>query len=189
MAEGPKTILITGSTDGVGRRVAERLAGPGVRLVIHGRDRARGESLKRAIEKAGGEAALHLADLSSLEETRRLAETVLRSERRLDVLVNNAGIGTGGDKASRRESRDGHELTFAINYLAGFLLTRLLLPLLKASAPARIVNVASAGQQALDFSDVMLTKGYSGPRAYRQSKLAQILFTVDLAEELKGTAA
>ncbi len=187
MAEGPKTILITGSTDGVGRRVAERLAGPGVRLVIHGRDRARGESLKRAIEKAGGEAALHLADLSSLEETRRLAETVLRSERRLDVLVNNAGIGTGGDKASRRESRDGHELTFAINYLAGFLLTRLLLPLLKASAPARIVNVASAGQQALDFSDVMLIKGYSGPRAYRQSKLAQILFTVDLAEELKGT--
>src|SRR6202040_3398234 len=89
--------------------------------------------------------------------------------------------------SGRQTSADGHELRFAVNYLSGFLLTHLLLPLLKASAPARIVNVASAGQQAIDFSDVMLTRHYSGAAAYRQSKLAQILFTVDLADELKGS--
>ncbi|RUW89154.1 SDR family NAD(P)-dependent oxidoreductase, partial [Mesorhizobium sp. M8A.F.Ca.ET.023.01.1.1] len=104
---------------------------------------------------------------------------------RLDVLINNAGVGTAGDK--RQTSADGHELRFAVNYLAGFLLTSELLPLLRASAPARIVNVASAGQQAIDFNDVMLTHGYSGVRAYCQSKLAQILFTMDLAEQLKGS--
>jgi NAD(P)-dependent dehydrogenase (short-subunit alcohol dehydrogenase family) len=104
------------------------------------------------------------------------------------VLVNNAGIGTtvpGGDR--RAESRDGHELRFAVNYLAPFLLTRLLLPLLRTSAPSRIVNVSSIGQMPIDFSDVMLHRGYSGVRAYCQSKLAQILFTFDLAEELAGT--
>ncbi len=102
----------------------------------------------------------------------------------LDVLVNNAGIGTAGN--AREVSADGYELRFAVNYLAGFLLARLLLPDLKKRAPARIVNVASAGQQTIDFSDVMLTRGYSGGRAYRQSKLAQILFTIDVAEELNG---
>ena len=104
----------------------------------------------------------------------------------LDVLVNNAGIGTAGN--AREVSADGFELRFAVNYLAGFLLTRLLLPLLEKRAPSRIVNVASAGQQAIDFDDVMLTRGYSGVRAYCQSKLAQILFTIDLAEELKDRA-
>jgi NAD(P)-dependent dehydrogenase (short-subunit alcohol dehydrogenase family) len=102
-------------------------------------------------------------------------------------MVNNAGIGTAGPRGTRQTSVDGHELRFAVNYLAGFLLTRLLLPLLRATAPSRIVNVSSAGQQAIDFDDVMLTRGYSGTRAYCQSKLAQILFTVDLAEELKGS--
>ena len=106
---------------------------------------------------------------------------------RLDLLVNNAGIGTAGGGPRRRTSVDGNELRFAVNYLAGFLLTHRLLPLLKASAPARIVNVSSAGQQAIDFADVMLIKDYSGTRAYCQSKLAQILFTVDLARELEGT--
>ena len=106
---------------------------------------------------------------------------------RLDLLINNAGIGTAGNAPGRQTSADGHELRFAVNYLAGFLLTRLLLPLLKASTPARIVNVSSAGQQAIDFSDVMLTRHYSGGAAYRQSKLAQILFTVDLADELEGS--
>ena len=90
-------------------------------------------------------------------------------------------------RGTRQTSADGHELRFAVNYLAGFLLTRLLLPLLEASAPARIVNVSSAGQQAIDFADVMLTRGYSGTRAYCQSKLAQILFTIDLAAELRGS--
>jgi NAD(P)-dependent dehydrogenase (short-subunit alcohol dehydrogenase family) len=106
---------------------------------------------------------------------------------RLDILINNAGVGTGGQDSKRQVSADGYELRFAVNYLAGFLLTSELLPLLKASAPARIANVASAGQQAIDFGDMMLTHGYSGVRAYCQSKLAQILFTIDLAEQLKGT--
>jgi NAD(P)-dependent dehydrogenase (short-subunit alcohol dehydrogenase family) len=101
----------------------------------------------------------------------------------IDVLLNNAGIGTAG--GGREVSTDGFELRFAVNYLAGFLLTRLLMPLVEARAPSRIVNVSSAGQQAIDFDDVMLTRGYSGVRAYCQSKLAQILFTFDLAEELK----
>jgi NAD(P)-dependent dehydrogenase (short-subunit alcohol dehydrogenase family) len=106
---------------------------------------------------------------------------------RLDLLINNAGIGTAGAVPGRQTSIDGHELRFAVNYLAGFLLTYELLPLLKAAAPARIVNVSSAGQQAIDFSDVMLTRSYSGVAAYCQSKLAQILFTIDLAQELKGS--
>jgi NAD(P)-dependent dehydrogenase (short-subunit alcohol dehydrogenase family) len=102
-------------------------------------------------------------------------------------LINNAGIGVGRPGARRQTSPDGHELRFAVNYLSGFLLTHLLLPLLKVSGPARIVNVASAGQQAIDFNDVVLTRRYSGTRAYCQSKLAQIMFTFDLSEELAGS--
>lgn len=135
----------------------------------------------------GGKAEVLIADLSSLTEVRRLADAVRERTDRLDVLINNAGVGTGGQGAKRQVSADGYELRFAVNYLAGFVLASELLPLLEAGAPARIVNVASAGQQAIDFSDVMLTRGYSGVRAYCQSKLAQILFTIDLAEQLKGT--
>jgi NAD(P)-dependent dehydrogenase (short-subunit alcohol dehydrogenase family) len=127
------------------------------------------------------------ADLASLAETRRLAERVIADNKRLDVFISNAGIGSQNEGPQRQESRDGHELRFAVNYLAGFLLARLLLPLLKASAPSRIVNVASLGQHPIDFSDVMITNGYSGSRAYAQSKLSQIMFTVDLADELKGS--
>src|SRR5271154_622749 len=179
-----RTALITGSTDGVGRYVAERLAAEGARVIVHGRDRARGEAVVERIERQGGDARLLVADLSSLAEVRLLAEAVKRETDGLDALVNNAGIGTSG--AQRELSGDGFELRFAVNYLAGFLLTRQLLPMLASREAARIVNVASAGQQAIDFSDVMLTHGYSGVRAYRQSKLAQILFTVDLAKELAG---
>lgn len=181
------TALITGATDGVGRLVAKQLAAKGFRMIVHGRSRERGESLVREIEAAGGKASFLAADLSSLAEVRKLADAVRAATDRLELLVNNAGIGSAGAVPGRELSADGHELRFAVNYLAGFLLTRLLLPLVKASAPARIVNVASAGQQAIDFDDVMLEKDYSGTRAYRQSKLAQILFTVDLAEELKGS--
>jgi NAD(P)-dependent dehydrogenase (short-subunit alcohol dehydrogenase family) len=180
-----KTILITGSTDGVGRRVAQRLGGMGARVLIHGRDKARGAKVVDDLRAAGAEAAFYPADLASLAEVRRLAIAVRKDRDRLDVLINNAGLGPGSAPA-RRESADGHELLFAVNYLAGFLLAALLLPLLRAAAPSRIVNVSSAGQEAIDFGDVMLTRGYSGARAYRQSKLAQILFTFDLAEALKG---
>jgi NAD(P)-dependent dehydrogenase (short-subunit alcohol dehydrogenase family) len=181
------TALITGATDGVGRLVARQLAAKGFRTIVHGRSRERGASLVREIEAAGGKATFLAADLAALAEVRRLADAVRATTDRLELLVNNAGIGSAGPTPGRQVSADGHELRFAVNYLAGFLLTRLLLPLVRASAPARIVNVASAGQQAIDFDDVMLETGYSGTRAYRQSKLAQILFTVDLAEELKGS--
>jgi NAD(P)-dependent dehydrogenase (short-subunit alcohol dehydrogenase family) len=180
-----KTALVTGATDGVGRVVAGALGRDGWRVLLHGRDRPRGEALVREIAQAGGKATFLAADLASLAEVRRLAAEVRGATDRLELLINNAGIGTAG--SGRQTSADGHELRFAVNYLAGFLLTHELLALIKASAPARIVNVSSAGQQAIDFSDVMLTRHYSGVAAYCQSKLAQILFTVDLAEELKGT--
>jgi NAD(P)-dependent dehydrogenase (short-subunit alcohol dehydrogenase family) len=182
-----KTALITGSTDGVGRMVAKRLGADGWRILVHGRDRARGQEVVAAIGKAGGDAELLIADLSSLAEVRRLAGDVQCATSRLDLLINNAGTGSGGPQGVRQESADGHELRFAVNYLSGFLLTDLLLPLLKKSIPARIVNVSSAGQEAIDFADVMLMREYGGLRAYKQSKLAQIMFTIDLARELDGS--
>jgi NAD(P)-dependent dehydrogenase (short-subunit alcohol dehydrogenase family) len=176
-----KTILVTGSTDGLGLAMARRLAAMGAGLLVHGRSPAK---LERALGglPAGHDAGPHgyLADLSSLEETRRLARDIAAEHERLDVLVNNAGIVAG----ERRTSRDGHELTFAVNYLSHFLLTLELLPLLRSSGPARIVNVSSMGQQAIDFDDVMLERAYSPMRAYAQSKLAQIMFTFELAGQL-----
>jgi NAD(P)-dependent dehydrogenase (short-subunit alcohol dehydrogenase family) len=179
-----RTALVTGATDGVGAVVARQLGASGLRVLVHGRDQERGARVVHDIRQAGGEAAFLAADLASLAEVRRLAEAVRAETDRLCLLINNAGVGSAGP--GRQVSADGHELRFAVNYLAGFLLTRLLLDLLRSNAPARIVNVASAGQQAIEFDDVMLTRGYSGSRAYRQSKLAQILFTVDLAAELDG---
>ena len=183
-----KTVLITGSTDGVGRYVAAKLAAAGASVLIHGRDEARAKTLADEIRREGhGEATFYQADLSSLAGARKLAETVIAGHQRLDVFISNAGIGSMSLGPERRISADGLELRFAVNYLSGFLLARLLLPLLKASAPSRIVNVASLGQHPLDFDDVMLTKGYTGTRAYAQSKLAQIMFTIDLAQELDGS--
>jgi NAD(P)-dependent dehydrogenase (short-subunit alcohol dehydrogenase family) len=182
-----KTILITGATDGVGRKVAVELGRQGAKVLVHGRNRQRAEEVMAEIAGGGGTAAFYPADLSSLAEVRALAAAIAKDHQRLDVLINNAGIGTRSGGPQRRTSVDGHELRFAVNYLAGFLLTRLLLPLLRTSTPARIVNVASAGQSPIDFSDVMLTRGYSGAQAYTQSKLAQIMFTFDLAEELAGS--
>jgi NAD(P)-dependent dehydrogenase (short-subunit alcohol dehydrogenase family) len=183
-----KTILVTGSTDGVGRYVASRLAAAGAKVLVHGRDRERATTLIEEIKRQGrGDAVFYQADLSSLAGTRQLADAVMAGHQRLDVFISNAGIGSRSLGSERRTSADGHELRFAVNYLSGFLLAYLLLPLLKAGAPSRIVNVASLGQHPLDFDDVMLTKGYSGTRAYAQSKLAQIMFTIDLAEELRGS--
>src|SRR5580692_9820447 len=183
-----KTALITGSTDGVGRYVAAGLAAAGANILIHGRDKERAKSLIDQIVRDGHAApTFYQADLSSMAGTRELAKAVLADHKRLDLFISNAGIGSRTQGAERRTSADGHELRFAVNYLSGFLLAHLLLPTIKASAPSRVVNVASLGQHPIDFDDVMITKGYNGGRAYAQSKLSQIMFTIDLAEELKGT--
>jgi NAD(P)-dependent dehydrogenase (short-subunit alcohol dehydrogenase family) len=182
-----KTILVTGATDGLGRGLVRALAKSGAILLLHGRDARRTDALAAELSAAGATVRTYLADLASLDEVRTFAAGVLARETRLDVLINNAGIGTTVPTSGRDESRDGHELRFAVNYLSHYLLTRELLPLLRKSAPARIVNVSSIGQAAIDFSDPMLTRGYSGVRAYCQSKLAQILWTIDLADELRDS--
>lgn len=182
-----QTILVTGATDGLGRGVATELAGAGATVLVHGRGEERGTATVDQIAETTGNDALrwYRADLSSLAEVRDLADRVLAEEARLDVLVANAGIGVTlpGD-GKRMESRDGYELRFAINYLAHFALVRSLLPMIVDSAPARIVNVTSAGQAPIDFDDVMLERGYTGVQAYCQSKLAQVMLTIDLGEEL-----
>ncbi len=177
-----QTVLVTGATDGLGRAVARALAARGATVLVHGRDRRRGAETIREIREATGseQIHLHLADFSSLAEVRRLAADVRAEHDRLDVLVNNAGV----YMSDRREGAEGYELTFTVNHLAHFLLTNLLLSLLRASAPARIVNVASIGQAPIDFRDPLLERRYDGFRAYAQSKLAQISFTFELAERL-----
>jgi NAD(P)-dependent dehydrogenase (short-subunit alcohol dehydrogenase family) len=182
-----QTILVTGATDGLGRALAERLAAGGATVLVHGRHPDRASQAVTEIHAATGNDRVRpvLGDFSSLTQVRDLAEAIRDEHDRLNGLVNNAGIGSTvpGD-GRRQESQDGHELRFAVNYLAGFLLTRLLLPTLRRSAPARIVHVASAGQAPIDFDDIMSTRHYSGVHAYRQSKLAQIMFTFDIAEQL-----
>jgi NAD(P)-dependent dehydrogenase (short-subunit alcohol dehydrogenase family) len=175
------TVLVTGATDGLGRGLATRLAGEGATVLAHARSEERGREALGELLDGPGDVRLVVGDLASLSAVRALADQV---PDRLDVLVNNAGIGFAG---ARQESDDGYELRFAVNYLAGFLLASLLRARLEASAPARIVNVASGGQEAIDFDDVMLEHGYDGARAYRQSKLAQIMHAFDLAEELEGS--
>jgi NAD(P)-dependent dehydrogenase (short-subunit alcohol dehydrogenase family) len=181
------TILITGATDGLGRALANDLAADGHRLIIHGRNPERLTSVADEITGRDGAARPQIAtaDLAELAQVRRLASDVRERTGRLDVLVSNAGIGAGEpDGRERRTSADGYEVRFAVNYLAGFLLTLELLPLLQASGPARVVNVASIGQHPLDFEDLMLERGYSGIRAYGQSKLAQIMSGFELADRL-----
>ena len=176
-----RTILITGATDGLGRALATRAYREDWDVLAHGRSE---ERLAALADELPGVRTFR-ADFAALGEVAELAEAVQASTDRLDVLVSNAGIGfTNPGDGARLESADGYELRFAVNYLAGYSLTRRLLPLLRASAPARIVQVASAGQYPIDFRDVMLERGYEGTRAYRQSKLAQIMFTFDLAAEL-----
>lgn len=182
---GTKVILVTGSTDGLGREVARRLADTGAHLIIHGRNAERGAEVVQEIQALGkGGARFYAADFSSLKAVEDFAAAIRRDYDRLDVLINNAGIWLTGDR--RQLSADGHEMHFAVNYLAGYRLTRLLLPLLEASAPSRIINVASGSQLRLDFDDLMLARNYSDIRAYSTSKLAQVMFTIDLAKELEG---
>jgi NAD(P)-dependent dehydrogenase (short-subunit alcohol dehydrogenase family) len=178
-----RVALVTGSTDGLGREVARRLAAQGAHVIVHGRNAQRGQALVAEIAVGGkGSARFYRADFASLAEVRRLAEDIRRDYARLDVLVNNAGVIV----PQRQLSRDGHEMQFAVNYLSGYLLTYLLQPLLEKGTAPRIVNVSSLAAAPLDFTDVMLERGYSPGRAYGQSKLAQVMFTIDLAQELKG---
>ncbi len=182
---GQQVILVTGSTSGLGREVALRLAAGGAHVIVHGRDSARGAEVVREIEQAGkGSARFYAADFASLAEIRRFAGDILKDYRRLDVLINNAGIGSV--PADRQLTPEGAEIRMQVNYLSGVLLTRLLLPRLLASAPARIVNVSSLSASPVDFEDVMMAKNFSPLRAYGQSKLAQVMFTFDLAKELDG---
>ena len=183
---GQQVVLVTGSTGGLGREVARRLGSMGAFVIVHGRNHERGMEVVEAIEREGvGNARFYAADLGSFEQVREFGETILRDYDRLDVLVNNAGLGRAPDE--RILSQDGLELRFQVNHLSHFLLTRMFLPRLRANAPSRIVNVSSGAQQAIDFDDVMIEKNFSGGRAYAQSKLAQVMFTIDLAEELEGT--
>jgi NAD(P)-dependent dehydrogenase (short-subunit alcohol dehydrogenase family) len=181
-----KVVLVTGSTDGLGRDVARRFAAAGAHVLVTGRSVERGEALVAEIAKRGtGSARFYRADLASLDEVRALAAAVARDNQRLDVLINNAGVGFIFD-STRKFSAEGYEMHFAVNYLAHYLLTQRLLPLIAASAPARIINVSSGSQQAIDFADVMMTKGYTGGRGYAQSKLAQVMMTIDMAPALEA---
>ncbi|EFL36176.1 oxidoreductase [Streptomyces viridochromogenes DSM 40736] len=180
------TILITGATSGLGRYVAFELVRSGHVVLVHGRDADRTERLAEEL-RAEGDAEAFVADLASLARVRELAGHVADAHPELDVLVNNAGVGFGTPGAGRELSVDGHELRLAVNYLAPVVLTRALLPVLRANAPARIVNVGSAGQEPLVFEDPEFTRGYDGVSAYCRSKFALAAHTFALAEELAGT--
>jgi NAD(P)-dependent dehydrogenase (short-subunit alcohol dehydrogenase family) len=181
-----RTALVTGSTDGLGREVARRLGALGADVIVHGRNRERGAEVVREIESGGGgDAVFYRADFGSLDEVAALVTAIKENHGSLSLLINNAGIWTEGDD-ERRTSADGHELIFAVNYLAPYVLCHELKPLLERGAPSRIVNVSSIAQQPIDFDDVMLTQGFSASRAYAQSKLALVMLTLDLAAELAG---
>jgi NAD(P)-dependent dehydrogenase (short-subunit alcohol dehydrogenase family) len=181
-----QTILITGATDGLGRAVARTLAGQGATLLLHGRSEERGERVLAQIRAETGNTGLRYynADFESMSDVRELAERVETEHARLDVLVNNAALGID---PARRVSRDGHEATFQVDYLAPYMLCYLLDDLMVASAPSRIVNVGSAGQAPIDFDDVMLERTYDGMQAYCQAKLGVVMLTIDRAAELAGT--
>jgi NAD(P)-dependent dehydrogenase (short-subunit alcohol dehydrogenase family) len=185
-----RAILITGATDGLGRALAERLAANGAPLVLHGRRAdALAEVARTVATTSGHEPRTVLADFSDLDQVRAMAADLRDSVDDLGVLVNNAGIGAAEpDSTTRSTTVDGIELRFGVNYLAAALLTLELLPVLLRNHPARIVNVASLGQHPLDFDDLMLESGYSGSRAYGQSKLAMIMFGFELANRLPADA-
>jgi NAD(P)-dependent dehydrogenase (short-subunit alcohol dehydrogenase family) len=179
-----KTAMVTGSTSGLGEVVARRLGAQGATVIVHGLNEERGQQIAAEITKAGpGKAVYYPGDLASLDQVAALARRVQAAHPKLHLLINNAGIG-GASNDARRESKDGNELVFAVNYLSHFLLTRKLLPQLAAAAPSRIVNVASIGQRVVNFDDVMMNNNYQTMAAYSQSKLAQIMFTITLSEML-----
>jgi NAD(P)-dependent dehydrogenase (short-subunit alcohol dehydrogenase family) len=183
-----QTVLITGATGGLGRALVHRAAGHGATVVAHGRDERRLRDLALEVEEATGTSIDTVAaDLADLREVDRLADSVLDTYDRLDVLVNNAGVGFGVPDGPREVSADGIELRFAVNHLAAYRLAGRLAKLLEVSAPSRIVQVASAGQLALDPDDPLTEHGWDGVTAYRRAKLAQVMATYDLAADLVGT--
>jgi NAD(P)-dependent dehydrogenase (short-subunit alcohol dehydrogenase family) len=184
-----RVALITGATSGLGRAVAHALAGGGMHVLVHGRDPDRAQAVAGQIQVAGGSVQTYLADLSLLQQTRALADRVSSDHAAIHLLINNAGIGPGRPPYRKRIlSADGHELRFAVNYLAPALLARRLVPSLNNGEPARIVNVASAGQAPINFADLRMDHHYTGTQAYFRSKFALVAFTFDFAEELANTA-
>jgi retinol dehydrogenase 12 len=179
--------VITGGTDGIGKAAAHALALQGAKLLIHGRDPEKGLRVVGEIKAQTGNPAIEFAqaDFGSLADVRRLATTILDRAPRIDVLINNAG----GIFGQRTVSKDGYEMTFAVNHLAPFLLTHLLVDRLKSGGPARIVTTASDAHRRarIVFDDLQATSGYSPMRAYGMSKLANVLFTHALAKRLQGT--
>ena len=167
--------IVTGGGSGQGRATALLFAQEGARVVVGDiNDKGAAETARLINRQEGGQAIAAKVDVTKADEVSGMVDTALSHYGRLDILINNAGIGSGGAAGKRETSQDGHELRFAVNYLAGFLLTRALLPLLMLGKPARIVNVSSLGQHPIDFDDVMLTRGYSGSRAYAQSKKPKV---------------
>jgi NAD(P)-dependent dehydrogenase (short-subunit alcohol dehydrogenase family) len=176
-----KTALVTGSTDGLGRALALALAADGAHVIVHGRNAERGQAVVDEITAAGkGTARFYAADFGSMQAVRDFADKIARDYPKLDLLVSNAGIAIGRDQP-RRASADGHELQFAVNYLAGWVLVNKLRPNLAAAAPSRVINVASGSAHPIDFDDVMLERPGAHARGYGQSKLAQVSMTVELA--------
>jgi len=182
-----RVCIVTGANSGIGYETSIQLAKHGAHLVMVCRNKQKGEDAKAAIDRvAKGKVDLILADLSSIDEIRRLAKVILDRYKKIHVLINNAGV----QYNTRRTSVDGYEITFAVNYLALFLLTRLLLDRIKASAPARIINIASKAHRfgGLDLNDLQWeNRRYSGMKTYAAAKIANILFTKDLSERLEGT--
>jgi len=184
-----QTILITGATEGIGKLVSTDLANrfKDANILIHGRNNQKLEAAAAQIKKHSGNGNIHsyLADFSALAEVRKMAKQILTDYDSIDLIINNAGAGF----AAPRLGKDGTETRFTVNYLAPFLLTRLLLPTIEKTDSSRIVNVASAGQSPIHFDDIMMDKNFDGVTAYTRSKLAIIMFTFDLAENLKTATA
>jgi NAD(P)-dependent dehydrogenase (short-subunit alcohol dehydrogenase family) len=181
------TILITGATDGLGSAVARVLAEQGAHLILHGRNAEKLEQVTKTLrsEIPNSSFETELADFESLRQVDQMATRILEKHQALQVLVNNAGIGAGFANRQRAVTRDGLEARFAVNYLAGYHLTKRLIPLLKTAAPARVVNIASLAQHPIDFANFQLEHEFDSLRAYGQSKLAQIMHAFDLAAELE----
>lgn len=184
-----KTILITGSTDGLGKLVGHHLALQNATIILHGRNEEKGKDVLKELQRTTSSKKIkyYNGDFSSLEAVRDLSDKLLKENERIDILINNVGIGRGKDRNQRELSKDGIELRFAVNYLAHVLLTEKLLPILNHNG-SKIINVASIGQETINFKNLMLEHDYEGFFAYRQSKTALIMYTFDLASRLNGNS-